>query len=206
MKNKIKKIIDQRVTGIYNDLKAFVYIRKHNLQHQEDGIGGGNITQAIALFTILNFLGKIQYFIDKKSGIDLEENGDPKIIEEYAFYYLIDALRKAGIDLGLSIHDNETLGIVWKGFRNKLAHVSTVEDGKQVLVFTNSSSVSQYAIQQILENIKNKIPFEHDGSNRNWRINVDILLAKLPEIKMAVVQNLNNENNLDLNLLRKVVG
>lgn len=56
--NDITNTINERIGGVYSDLKAFVYIRKNNLQHDvtDDGLGGGNITQALTLFTALNFL------------------------------------------------------------------------------------------------------------------------------------------------------
>lgn len=127
-------IIDERVDGVYDDLKGFAYIRIHSLQHGEDNLSRGDITAAIALFSVLNFLGKIQYYLDEKDKTPLE-NEDPKIVEEVAFIHLVRKLSEAGIELGLPTDETDALKLVWNGFRNKLAHVSSVEDGKQVMVY-----------------------------------------------------------------------
>lgn len=208
--NKAEAIwnIDERVDGIYNDLKAFLYIRKNNLQHNGENIGGGNMTQAIALFSVLNFLGKIQYYLDKRTDLRLNEAEEPIIIEEQAFIHLVRMLDSLGIKLGLPADDSEVLKLVWNGFRNKLAHVSNVEFGKQVMVYVIGDPDNSLTISNMLKLIKDKEAFEHDGDNRNWRVNADILLAKLPSIKKAIVDQLHHDQNkpIDYNVLEQIIG
>ena len=200
--------IDDRVNGVYSDLRGFVYIRKHNLQNSKEEIGGGNITQAMALFSLLNFLAKIQYFLDKNGAIGLKESGEPDIIEENAFIHLVRKLDSEGIILGLPAKDSSTLKLVWSGFRNKLSHVSNVEFGKQVMVYVIGDPNNSLTVSEILDKVKDKQAFEHDGDFRNWRVNADILLANIPRIKQIVVDQLHNANQSTVNyeLLEKVIG
>ena len=202
------KEINSRINGVYNDLKAFIYIRKHNLQHKEDDIGGGNITMALVLFTTLSFLGKIQYFVDKKGVVKFDSEGIPVINEEHAFFHLIKLLHANKINLGLPDRNNSILSLVWKGFRNKLAHVNTIENGKQAMSFIIGDPENLLTVRGILNKLSGKEAFEHDGSDRNWRVNVDILLANLPAICNIVVGEVKKANleYPQLENLRKVIG
>ena len=208
--NKTQAIrnINERVDGIYNDLKAFLYIRKNKLQHTDENIGGGNMTQAIALFSVLNFFGKIQYYLDKREELRLNEVGEPIIIEEQAFIHLVRKLDAVGIKLGLPVNESAILKLVWNGFRNKLAHVSNVEIGKQVMVYIIEDHDNTLTISSILAKIEDKEAFESDGYNRNWRVNADILLSKLPSIKKSIIDQLHNDKNtpINYNILEKVIG
>lgn len=200
--------INDRVDGVYSDLRGFVYIRKHNLQNSKEQIGGGNITQAMALFSLLNFLAKIQYFLDKDGAIQLKDSGEPDIIEENAFIHLVRKIDSDGINLGLPANDTDTLKLVWSGFRNKLAHVSNVEFGKQVMVYVIGDPNDSLTVSKILERVKDKQAFEHNGDFRNWRVNADILLANIPRIKQIIVDQIHEAelSTLNYKLLEKVIG
>jgi hypothetical protein len=200
--------INERVDGVYNDLRGFVYIRKHNLQNSSEHIGGGNITQAMALFSLLNFLGKIQYFFDVNGTIEIMDTGEPKINEEVAFIHLMRKLDEDEINLGLPIDKSDTLKMVWSGFRNKLAHVSNVEYGKQVMVYVINDPSNTLTVSGILDKVKNKVMFEHDGHHKNWRVNADVLLANIPIIKKIVVDQIYqaDQTTFDYETLEKIIG
>lgn len=201
-------IIDDRIDGIANDLKAFVYIRIHSIQHGSDDIGGGNVTSAIALFSALNFLAKIQYYLDKRGRTPIDDTGMPLINEEVAFIHLVKKLADENISLGLPTDNMDALKLVWSGFRNKLAHVSTVQDGKQVMAYTITDAPGGLTPTLLLSEIKNEEPFQHDGQYRNWKLNVDVLLAKLPMIKRLITHQLCNgdQTTIDYALLEKIIG
>jgi hypothetical protein len=64
--------LQERTTWVYNDLKAFLYIRLHALQHKDDNIGGGNISTATVLFVTLGLLAKVNYFVEKPEKFDIK--------------------------------------------------------------------------------------------------------------------------------------
>jgi len=207
--NKAEAIwaIDERVDGIYNDLRAYVYIRIKGLQHGPESIGGGNITQAIALFSVLNFLGKIQYYFDKLEHLPLDSRGEPVIVEERGFIHLIRKLDSEHINLGLPADNSDALKLVWSGFRNKLAHVSNPEFGKQIMAYTVDDRSGNLTIDGLLTRIMSEDAFTHDGNLRNWHLNVDVLLAKLPHVKDAVKRQLHSKDTaLDYATLEKIMG
>lgn len=205
--NDVIRTIEDRIGGVCNDLKTFVYIRKNNLQHDvsNDSLGGGNITQALTLFTALNFLSKIHYFVHKNGNVDVID-GKPKINETDAFKILIRKLNSNDIKLGLP-DDDTTLNIAWSGFRNKLAHVNTVQDGKKVIVFVVNHPKEGVSVDDFLEKNSHHLSFKGDENNRNWVLNADILLAKLPHIKDFVINQLKlKQGSIDLGILREVIG
>ena len=202
MKQKAIDIIKDRVVGPENDLKAFIYIRKNKLQHQPpDGIGGGNIVAALSLFTILNFLGKSYYCIKRPDKFD-KTTGEVNETETFVQFYKY--LLSQDVDLGLPT-DGVVLELVWKGFRNFLAHLMIPEAGKASLTF-QFDEINNGTIAELLDMARTHKPFEHDGSNRNWRVNCDTLLAWLPKITEVVTKFIDNTEVLDIELLKKVVG
>lgn len=194
-------IIEDRVLGVSNDLKAFIYIRKYNLQHKEDDIGGGNIVVALSLFTTLNFLGKAYYCTVKPAKFEADGSA---LNETETFIKFMKFLQDSGLELGLS-SNGEILELVWNGFRNYLAHRLTVEPGKSVLTFEFKPG-HQGSIEAILEEAKQHQVFEHNGQNRDWIVNGDALLANLPEITQRVTEHIRNQTSLNTDLLLKVIG
>jgi len=207
MKNPIiekctEDIID-RITGVQNDLKAFLYIRKHNLQHQgtPDNIGGGNIVVALSLFTALNFLGKTYYCVKRPDKFNAD--GSAKN-ETETFVHFMKFVQNNGLDLGLS-GSGQILEMLWSGFRDYLAHRLTVEPGKAVLAFEFEPGHNG-TIADILERAKAHKVFRHDGNNQNWIVNGDSLLAFLPDITQTTVDFMLDSKNVDTDLLLNVIG
>lgn len=199
---KCINIIMDRVLGVQNDLKAFIYIRKNNLQHREnDDIGGGNIVVALTLFTTLNFLGKTYYCTVRPDKFLADGTA---VNETETFIQFMKFIQANGINLGLTTNGQD-LEIVWNGFRNYLAHRLTVEPGKSVLTFTFEPD-HQGSIAEILEHSKQHIVFQHNGQNRNWIVNGDSLLAQLPFITQKVTDHITQRANGDISLLLKVIG
>jgi hypothetical protein len=202
MKQKAIDIIKDRVLGPENDLKSFVYIRKNRLQHQDpDNLGGGNIVAALSLFTMLNFLGKSFYCVKKPDKFD-RITGEVNETETFVQFYKY--LHGQGVDLGLPT-DGSVLDLVWKGFRNYLAHLMVPETGKASLTF-QFDEIHNGTIAEILDMARTHKPFEHDGSNRNWRVNCDVLLAWMPKITEVVTKFIEDTDDTDIDLLKKVVG
>lgn len=193
--------IEDRVLGVQNDLKAFIYIRQHNLQHKEENIGGGNMVVALSLFTCLNFLGKTYYCTVRPDKFNPDGSAQN---ETETFVKFMKFLQLEGIDLNLP-SNGEVLEIVWSGFRDYLAHRLTVESGKSVITFTFKPE-HKGSIGEILLNAKKYKVFEGDSKNRNWSVNGDSLFAFLPEIVVKTVQHIKKSPNIDTNLLLKVIG
>lgn len=194
--------IEDRVLGVQNDLKAFLYIRKNNLQHKKDDIGGGNMVVALSLFTCLNFLGKIYDCAERPSEF-YANNGRAKN-ETVTFIHFMRFIQKRGIDLNLPA-DGDVLTLVWSGFRDHLAHRLTVEPGKSVITFTYNPNEDGSINDMLVKAKKDKV-FEHDGNSRNWRVNGDSLHAYLPDIVNTTTEFLRNREDVDTDLLLKVIG
>lgn len=198
---KCVDIIEDRILGVRNDLKAFLYIRKHNIQHKVDDIGGGNIVVALSLFTCLNFLGKTYYCTVRP---DKFEQTGHAMNETETFVKFMKFMQQSGINLGLP-SNGEVLELVWSGFRDYLAHRLTVEPGKSVLTFSFEPG-HQGSIGDILIKAKEHQVFEHDGNNRNWIVNGDVLFANLDDIVAKTSTHIKNQDGLDPELLLKVIG
>jgi len=200
---KVKKCVDimrDRVYGVSNDLKSFIYIRNNNLQSKEDNLGGGNTVGALSLFTALSFLGKCYYCVERPD--KFMDDGCTKD-ESAAFIAFVRFLQSKGVDLSLPDNGGVLL-LVWNGFRNFLAHRLKVEDGKQVLTFVFDEPMDG-TIEDILKKAGTHPVFEHDGSERNWTINGDSLLSKLMEITDLTEKYILAKDSLDVDLLVKVV-
>ncbi|HVI69281.1 MAG TPA: hypothetical protein VM581_02385 [Magnetospirillaceae bacterium] len=201
---KIQKCIgniEDRLLGVQNDLKAFVYVRQNNLQHStKDNIGGGSIVVALSLFTALNFLGKTYYCIARPDKFN--EDGSAK--NETATFVNFMKFIQRDIDLGLSTN-GQVLELVWSGFRDHLAHRLTVEPGKSIITFQFEPS-HEGSISDILERVKGRQVFGHDGNHRNWIVNGDVLLAVLPDIIAKTIEFIASSDADNVDLLLKVIG
>ena len=202
-KDKRQKCVDvmkDRVYGVSNDLKAYVYIRNNDLQHKDGNIGGGNTVAALSLFTALNFLAKCYYCTIKPEKFD--DNG--YVDETASFIAFMKFLQGQKIDLNLP-ENGEILGLVWNGFRNYLAHRLTVESGKSVLNFIFEEPLDG-TIDEILDKAGKHPVFEHQGDNRNWIVNGDSLLSKLMPIANVTAEYIVGLDDVDEHLLAKVIG
>jgi hypothetical protein len=201
MRQKAIGIINDRILGLENDLKAFIYIRKNKLQHlQPDDIGGGNFVAALSLFTALSFLGKTFYCIKRPDKFD----SGGRVNETETFVQFYKFLLSNDLDLG--IPDNgAVLELVWHGFRDFLAHLLVAEPGKALITFY-FDEVNNGTIEEVLEIAKSHKPFEDDGHNRNWRVNCDALLSRIPQITNIVTNYLRDSDEINIELLKAVIG
>lgn len=200
------KIIRKRTDAIYADQKAFIYIRKVHKQHDIDGIGGGNLSMALTLFAVLDFLGKIQYFIDRKGKVEFRKNGDPKIEGDRAFTHIVGMMRKkSGVNLGLENVDNSEICKVWNDTRNKLTHVCTTTAHMETFLIGDLDD--KLGIEQILAEIYKFEVFLYEKKGKFWRVNVDVLLARIPSITQLVCNDIMKKvENVWCEDLIKVIG
>jgi hypothetical protein len=201
MNQKAIETINDRILGLQNDLKAFIYIRMNNLQHQQpDDIGGGNFVSALSLFTALSFLGKAYYYIEKPNEFDAKGHTN----ETDAFTHFYGFIYTHGIDLGLP-NDMAVLRLVWHGFRDYLAHLLVAEPGKALITFV-FDDVYVGTISEFLESKKTHVVFKDDGTGRNWKVNCDALLARIPDIAKLVTAHIQKTEEVDLDALKNVIG
>lgn len=200
--DKCVDIIKDRIDGISNDLKAFLYIRKLRLQHEgtEDNIGGGNLVAALSLFSIFNLLSRACYCFEYPGSFDKDGN----VNETDAFVYFVKFLKKNGVDLGLPSSDIE-LQKVWKEFRGYLAHVMVVGQKMRVITFIYDKPLAKTSVGKLLDSARNFKPFEMNVEEADWQLNTDVLMAYVPEIMEKVSEYLLQHRNSDLTLLKTVI-
>ena len=149
----------------------------------------------------MSLLAKASYFCDKPGKFDSLTG---KVDETAAFIFFAKELKAQSIINELP-DDGETLRLIWNGFRNHLAHKVTVENGKSVVLYSFEDSYDTNIVG-ILSNMANKEVFSHDGNNRNWKIYGDVLHAKLPIIVTHVCNKLKNSTNIDVDMLKGIIG
>ncbi len=193
--------IEDRVKGVFNDLKAYIYIRNNRLQHTIDDIGGGNMVTALSLFTALNFLAKAYYCTMRSDKFNPDGSS---INETESFIHFMKFIQKSGLDLGLPAK-GDVLELVWSGFRDWLAHRLTVQPGKQVLAFTFEVDIKNTVAESLAYAKTHKV-FQDDGNGRNWIVNCDVLLSFLPDIVKITMEHIKNKKDIDNDLLLKVIG
>lgn len=212
-KSEVVKIIQERVGGLCADHRTFVYVRANNL-HTDKGLGGGNITSALAAFSALSLLTKICYFIDKPQRFTPHDTVYFTVSETDAFSHFIKLLSQNGIELGVSKDDSGGQKLIWDGFRDYLAHLGTVEHGKQVITFAFKQprrGQPSPTLDARIEKMSGWQVFEHDGGGRNWRIYIDVLFAKLEKIILPfvitkVIEYAVDEDEAARNLYKLVSG
>ncbi len=188
-KSEVVKIIQERVGGLCADHRTFVYVRANRL-HTGQELGGGNITSALAAFSALSLLTKICYFIDKPQRFTPHDSVYFTVNETDAFRHFVKRLSENGIELGIDKDDSDGQKLIWNGFRDYLAHLGTVEHGKQVVSFEFKQprrGQSAPTLDARIEKMSEWQVFEHDGGNRNWRVYIDVLFAKLEKIILPFV-------------------
>jgi hypothetical protein len=164
----LKDEIKGRVQFFSNDCSTFWRVRlQQNKWFHRWKLGGGNFVIALATFSALNFLAKVYAFVFKPKAFHRTKSGEWRINETDAFNWMIDALLKDGIDLGIPL--NEATAI-WNHFRNKLAHIA--KPGSFVGVYDFKKSVSSSAAEKAVRTGKPSF-FKH--SNGHWMCNADRL-------------------------------
>lgn len=100
---------------------------------------------------------------------------------------------------------------IWSGFRNMLAHLATVQSGKGVMAYTLEkhwpSAVSKSVpLDTVLEMIKNEgsgfPPFFYVDTRHGWIMNVDAMVALIPDIKSKTIQCIEESELPDRELQR----
>ena len=148
-------------------------------------------------------LAKVNYFIEKPEKF-IVNNG--RVDEEEAFISLCRELKTAGIINDLPAN-RKSLELMWRGFRDHLVHRFTVENGKVVETYIFDVENPKYSnVTKALEDLVNHSIFQHDGNERNWKINGDSLHAKLPQICEYVCSKLRLNHSIDFEKLKGIVG
>ncbi len=212
-KSEVVKIIQERIGGLCADHRTFVYVRANNL-HIDNELGGGNITSALAAFSALSLLTKICYFIDKPQRFTPHDSVYFTVSETDAFRHFIKLLFDNGIELGVDKNDAAGQKLIWNGFRDYLAHLGTVEHGKQVVTFEFKQPRRGQPVPTLddrIEKMSKWRVFEDDGSGRNWRIYINVLFAKLekeiiPFVVTKVIEYTVDEDEAARNLYKLVSG
>jgi len=212
-KSEVAKIVQERIGGLCADHRTFVYIRANNL-HVDHGLGGGNITSALAAFSALSLLTKICYFIDKPQRFTPHDSVYFTVSETDAFSHFVKLLCHNGIELGVDKNDIEGQKLIWNGFRDYLAHLGTVEHGKQVIAFEFKQPKRDQPVPTLdarIEKMSEWQVFAHDDSGRNWSVYIDVLFAKLeriilPLVITKVIEHVIDEDEAARNLYKLVSG
>lgn len=196
------KTLEERTNWIYNDLKAFQYIRLNGLQGGKDEIGGGNISMATLLFIMISVYAKALYFINNSHAFNAATG---QTNETEAFKLLFRGLKSSGVITDLP-DDDTSLDMIWRGFRHRLVHRFTVENGKSAATFIYPEPNHGFSVSQIMAALDSEQVFQDDGNGRNWVVNCDVLHAKLPDINKFVCDELKMNPNIDVLKLEEYIG
>jgi hypothetical protein len=217
---EIVYVLNDRVGNVVNDVKTYLHVRIHHTHEQHGLGGGNItgaaiLFNAINLLSKVNyFIDKPECFADedlkqkvkqqKRDTLALIEDRDSrKLVEKYlreprinetneteAFIYFVHCLHESGIDLGVPSDNREVIQRVWNGFRNKLAHISSVEDGKQAITFTFKGNGARDVDEFIAKIRQTYKPLESADNTRNWLVNVDVLASYMPDILKFTTEKL----------------
>ncbi|MDD5016407.1 MAG: hypothetical protein PHW73_15185 [Atribacterota bacterium] len=155
MKEQICDELKKKTDFILGDVKTYIWVKssvsyKYSEYAGKYHLGGGNFLIVQGLFSIINYLCKINFILQKgTSAYDIvtkESNYD----EKSAFEVLI---RKSNI---WKINDQGTLQAIWDYYRNSLTHLSYPKKSVSAL---NSRKNCRYL--RLLEDIRslNQKPF-----------------------------------------------
>ena len=106
-----------------------------------------------------------------------------------------------------SSHDDYST--IWSGFRNMLAHLATVQDGKGVMAYTlekhwPNEITKSTPLDNVLEIIKEDNsrfpPFFYVTTRRGWIMNVDALVALVPDIRDVTIKCIDESEMTDQEL------
>lgn len=195
-------IIEDRIIGITNDLKVYIDLRKDNRQHGKnkygDNLGGGNMVMAMGLFSSLGLLSKVyvavasternefdQYFNERRHARD----------EQKIFVEFVEFLEANGIELFPP--DRKTKRAyrgVWERFRDFTAHLLVPDQGNSVMTCVWEEPQSK-PVDEVLKDIKlNGALLAFQYENGSWFVNVDKLLALLPDITAQTTRFLSEHD------------
>lgn len=139
-----------------------------------------------------------------------------EVNEEDAFLHFAHNINNAGVNLYVprTNQSEENDGrIIWKGFRNNLAHLAMVQQGKGIQTFTfeeywdwQENSDQPLDTKQILNRVRKKAGkepvFQWNGDG--WMMNIDILTALLEDIQ-RITNDRIDETDLTQQQLRQLL-
>jgi hypothetical protein len=142
----------------------------------------------------------------------------PRDMEVNEFNSFIDFARELEAK-GLKIHEthessHKDFSTIWSGFRNMLAHLATVQDGKGVMAYTlqkhwPSEIKKSTPLHLVLEMIKQEgtsfPPFFYVNSRPGWIMNVDAMVALIPDIKSRTIECVE-ESEMSAGELQRLLG
>lgn len=207
--------LQERVNFATSDALSYVYLKDQSTFTDSD-LGGGNFATAHAHISLLNLISKLHFCLhEEKPYIEpdlLEKAKDVyksikqsgkynndllklfrlprpyEVNEQLAFCKLIYELKNKGIHLFDDDIDDEKIIEVWRGVRNKLAHVNMVMyKGFAVLaidptVKTNVTANRRDVLRYLKENPNQKKYKVFTCLEGNWLFCPDILTVKLEDI------------------------
>lgn len=234
MKEGIKQALSQRVEFVLGDAKTYIYARKEGLVDAHGLGGGNFATAyaLFALINLLSkthyYLHKPSRFASpddvaeakqlKTSLLQLldapykrlarDNIRIPRIMEtneEEAFIDFAQELEVGGLRIWLH-HDSvrKDLGVIWKGFRNMLSHVATVQDGKGIMAYSlrqyqpetgNSTTVNEI-LQELRMQQAEFPPFFYVNSRPGWVMNIDVTTALLDDM-LRLTHNCIDQSDFD---------
>jgi hypothetical protein len=134
----------------------------------------------------------------------------PRIMETNELNAFVEFARELEAD-GLKLreeHDSshDDYSTIWTGFRNMLAHLATVQNGKGVMAYTlekhwPNEIIKSTPLDNVLKIIKEDSskfpPFFYVSSRHGWIMNVDALLALIPDIENITIKCINESELTD---------
>jgi len=205
-----------------NDVNSFIFLRSKNGLSllKQHNLGGGNLLSVLGQFTILNFLAKVHYLLEKGKGIYITPEKRERILKikreanaKFKKYIFVPRLGDVNeteafvslvlnypADLGIP-KKKETIEKVWKDIRNKISHIATLEADNRAIPFEYINL--EYPESRDRPKNKNWIlkafVINSPGKRKKWR---DEIKQEDPELKnpmSKVMWNLhNNLVNIDL--------
>jgi hypothetical protein len=211
-KEVIKDYIRNRTMNVVNDARAYLFIRhKPDIDIDKIGIGGGNLTTALALFATLGFLAKVYKILEKGFPYTQNEINEARdalkncpgcssyenliiprraneLNEENAFISLI---RDSKVNLG--IKDDE-LCTVWREVRNKLAHMNVPDKGNVIMTF----KIMGKSYEEIIDLIeKSETPPFLRNENNDLEMYADILQRDVVRISKWIAEQIDSNQFKD---------
>ena len=165
-------------------------------------------------FSSLEYRSKVKDLKDKVLSGDLSSD-EKKILknqlmlprdmetnEVNAFIEFARELEAEGLTIRKEHESSQSdYATIWSGFRNMLAHLATVQSGKGVMAYTlekhwPAAARNSVPIDTVLEMIKIESssfpPFFYVDSRQGWIMNVDAMVALIPDIQNKTIDCVSN--------------
>lgn len=236
MKEEFKHILDSRIDFVLQDAKTYIYVRKEGLQESEGLGGGNFATAyaLFALFNLISkvhyYLHKPSKFVSpdkvrqvqqlKQQLLEQSEADNKKLIRDSfmvprelqtnelnAFVEFARELEETGLVLRLEhVNAHDDFATIWNGFRNMLAHLATVQDGKGIMAYElkkywpdniNKSTSIDTVLREIRQDSDKFPPFFYVNSRSGWIMNIDALVAILDDVRALTNKCLDESTMTD---------